>query len=135
MQVSKIYIQFCLQKIDKRNPGSGQIISELLLVLWLKVGKPMHMIWYAAKRRIRLMRAKSIWFLRWSISYENLTMQDEKWTVFWMHNFSNWSKKKCYISLTHTHNLNHRHTSNLSRRMSREKYSTFILTRHTKNYL
>ena len=44
MQVSKIYIQFCLQKIDKRNPGSGQIISELLLVLWLKVGKPMHMI-------------------------------------------------------------------------------------------
>ena len=47
MQVSKIYIQFCLQKIDKPNPGSplrGQIISELLLVLWLKVGKPMHII-------------------------------------------------------------------------------------------
>ena len=48
------------------------------------------------------MRAKSIWFLRWSISYENLTMQDEKWTVFWMHNFSNWSKKNVtYLSHTH----------------------------------
>ena len=48
MYLKSTYIQFCLQKIDKRNPGSplrGQIISELLLELWLKVGKPaMHMI-------------------------------------------------------------------------------------------